>query len=144
MGALGDAVLLLSFVLVVMGITIIQERRTERALDALRQLSTPRSTVIRGGTRRSILASELVCGDVILLAEGDRVPADALLRESAHLAADESLLTGEAVAVNKAPSITSLTMPSGALRTRAFPGPSSTMNLIAPASAFLSCRIKAR
>jgi len=110
MGALGDAVLLLSFVLVVMGITIIQERRTERALDALRQLSTPRSTVIRGGTRRSILASELVCGDVILLAEGDRVPADALLRESAHLAADESLLTGEAVAVNKAPSITSLTM----------------------------------
>ena len=107
MGALGDAVLLLSFVLVVMGITIIQERRTERALEALRQLSTPHAMVIRSGTRRSIPASEVVCGDVILLAEGERVPADALLRQSTYLAADESLLTGEAIPVNKAPSISS-------------------------------------
>ena len=110
MGALGDALLLLSFVFVVMGISIIQERRTERALDALRQLASPKSTVIRDGIRKSTAASDLVCGDVIILAEGDRIPADALLRESDHLASDESLLTGEAVAVNKSPSLTAQTM----------------------------------
>ena len=110
MGALGDALLLLSFVFVVMGITIIQERRTERALDALRQLASPKSTVMRDGIRKSIAASDLVSGDVILLAEGDRVPADALLRESGDLAADESLLTGEAIAVNKTASLTASKM----------------------------------
>jgi Ca2+-transporting ATPase len=104
MGAPGDAALLLSFVFVVMGITIFQERRTERALDALRDLASPQALVLRDGKQHRIPASDLVVGDHILLSEGDRIPADAFLRESRNLAVDESLLTGEAVPVTKLPS----------------------------------------
>ncbi len=104
MGKLSDGLLLLSFVLVVIGSTILQRRRTEKALDALRQMSSPRCLVIRGGKEIRLSATELVCGDIIVLGEGDRVPADALLRQSSHLAIDESLLTGESVPVSKAPS----------------------------------------
>ena len=104
MGEPADALMLLGFVFVVMGITVVQERRTERALDALRDLSSPRALVIRGGGRRRIPGREVVRGDVLVLAEGDRVPADALLRGAISLATDESLLTGESVPVRKAPS----------------------------------------
>ena len=106
MGKLGDALLLLSFVLVVIAITVIQERRTERALDALRDLSSPRALVIRDGQQKRIAGREVVAGDIVVLAEGDRVPADAMLRRSAFLAVDESLLTGESVPVRKLPSPT--------------------------------------
>ena len=106
MGKPGDALLLLSFVFVVIAITVIQERRTERALDALRDLSSPRALVIRDGVQRRIAGREVVVGDVVVLAEGDRVPADAILRRSTHLAVDESLLTGESVPVRKRPSAT--------------------------------------
>jgi len=104
MGKLSDGLLLLSFVLVVIGSTILQRRRTERALDALRQMSSPRCLVIRDGKEIRISATELVCGDLVILGEGDRVPADALLRQSTHLSVDESLLTGESVPVDKTPS----------------------------------------
>lgn len=103
-GKPGDALLLLSFVFVVMAITIIQERRTERALDALRDLSSPRALVLRDGQARRIPGSEVVPGDFLIVAEGDRVPADALLRRGTNVCADESLLTGESVPVRKAPS----------------------------------------
>ena len=106
MGRLGDALLLLSFVFVVIAITVVQERRTERALDALRDLSSPRALVIRDGEQVRIAGRDVVAGDVVVLAEGDRVPADAILRRSAHLAVDESLLTGESVPVRKRPSAT--------------------------------------
>ena len=85
MGELSDALMLLGFVLVVMGITVIQERRTERALEALRDLSSPRALVIRDGRRRRIPGREVVRGDSLLLVEGDRVPADAVLRQSINL-----------------------------------------------------------
>jgi Ca2+-transporting ATPase len=101
MGEPIDAVMLLGFVFVVMGITIFQERRTERALEALRDLSSPRALVIRDGQQRRIAGREVVRGDTILLSEGDRVPADAILRQAINLAADESLLTGESVPVRK-------------------------------------------
>lgn len=101
MGELGDAVMLLGFVFVVMGITVVQERRTERALDALRDLSSPRALVIRDGQRIRIPGREVVPGDLLVLCEGDRVAADALVRRTDHLAADESLLTGESVPVTK-------------------------------------------
>ena len=104
MGKLSDGLLLLSFVLVVIGSTILQRRRTEKALDALRQMSSPRCLVIRDGKEIRISATELVRGDLIVLGEGDRVPADALLRQSTHLSIDESLLTGESVPVSKTPS----------------------------------------
>ncbi len=104
MGKPGDALVLLGFVFVVMGITVVQERRTEHALDALRDLSSPRALVIRMGQRRRIAGREVVRGDVLVLNEGDRVPADSILRRSSNLSADESLLTGESVPVRKVPS----------------------------------------
>jgi len=100
-GELSDALMLLGFVFVVMGITIYQERRTERALEALRDLSSPRALVIRDGQRRRIAGRETVRGDIILLAEGDRVPADARVLHSVSLTVDESLLTGESATVRK-------------------------------------------
>lgn len=103
LGDLREALMLLSFVLVVMGITIYQERKTERALEALRDLSSPRALVIRDKQQRRIAGREVVREDMIVLAEGDRVPADARLLAGVNLSVDESLLTGESVPVRKAP-----------------------------------------
>lgn len=102
--ALGDrheAFMLLGFVFVVMGITFVQQRRTEHSLEALRDLSSPRALVVRDGRARRIAGRELVCGDIVLLAEGDRVPGDMQLVDSSNLAVDESLLTGESAPVPK-------------------------------------------
>ena len=96
-----EALMLLGFVFVIMGITIVQERRTERALEALRDLSSPRALVIRDGQQIRIAGREVARGDLVILCEGDRVPADSVLRRSLNLSADESLLTGESVAVRK-------------------------------------------
>jgi Ca2+-transporting ATPase len=97
-----EALLLFVFVFVVIGITLYQERKTERALDALRDLSSPRALVIRDGAQRRIAGRDVVRGDLVLLAEGDRVPADILLLDCSNLSVDESLLTGESVPVRKA------------------------------------------
>lgn len=112
MGEVSDAMLLLTFVFVVMGITIVQERRTEHALDALRKLSNPMAVVVREGGRRRVPASDLVRGDLVVLSEGERVPADALLRQGGNLSIDESLLTGESMPVAKTASETA-TAPDG-------------------------------
>ena len=101
LGDLEEGLMLLGFVLVVMGITLYQERRTEHALGSLRNLSSPRALVIRNRVQKRIPARELVKGDVILLNEGDRVPADAMILDSSNLTLDESLLTGESIAVRK-------------------------------------------
>jgi Ca2+-transporting ATPase len=103
--ALGDraeAAFLLSFVFVVIGITLAQERKTQRALESLRELSAPRALVIRGGEEMRIPGREVVIGDLLVLHEGDRIAADALLLDG-HLDVNESLLTGEAVPVTKLP-----------------------------------------
>lgn len=102
--ALGDpreALMLLFFVFVVMAITLVQRRKSERALDALKNLSSPRALVIRRGPRRRIPGREVVVGDLVVLAEGDRVPADGILLYALNFSADESLLTGESVSVRK-------------------------------------------
>ena len=102
--ALGDrheALMLLGFVLVVIAITFVQKRRSERSLEALRDMSSPRALVVRDGHAQRIAGREVVTGDVVLLAEGDRVPADLLLQEASNLSIDESLLTGESVPVLK-------------------------------------------
>ena len=96
-----EALMLLGFVVVVMGITLYQERKTERALEALRDLSSPRASVIRDGQQKRIAGREVVRGDIVIIREGDRVPADALLRDALNLSIDESLLTGESVPVRK-------------------------------------------
>jgi P-type Ca2+ transporter type 2C len=102
MGDIKDALMLMSFVLVVIGITFYQERKTERALEALRDLSSPRALVIRNGNQKRIPGREVVREDIIVLREGDRVPADATVISCSNLSVDESLLTGESLAVRKA------------------------------------------
>jgi Ca2+-transporting ATPase len=99
--SINEALLLFSFVFVVIGITVYQERKVERALEALRDMSSPRALVIRDGEAKRIPGREVVLGDFIVLAEGDRVPADSLLVSSSNLLVDESLLTGESVPVRK-------------------------------------------
>jgi Ca2+-transporting ATPase len=93
--------MLLSFVFVIMGIEFYQEKKTEKALDALRDLASPRALVIRDGVEIRIPGREVVTGDILILQEGDRVPADATVLSSVSLLADESLLTGESVPVRK-------------------------------------------
>ncbi len=105
LGDIQEASMLLGFVFVVMGITMYQERKTERALEALRDLSSPRARVIRGGEQLRIPGREVVRGDIVLVAEGDRVPADAFVLSCDNLQADESLLTGESVPVRKLASV---------------------------------------
>lgn len=104
LGEMRDAMVLLAFACLSIAITLVQEMRSEKVLAALRDLSSPRALVIRDGQRQRIAGRDVVRGDVIVLAEGDRVTADALLLSVQDLQADESLLTGEAVAVRKAVS----------------------------------------
>ncbi len=100
-GEARDAYMLLTFVCVVVGITFYQERKTERALDALKNLSSPRALVIRNGKEERIAGREVVVDDIIILREGDRVPADAVILSTTNLLIDESLLTGESIPVRK-------------------------------------------
>lgn len=101
LGDINDALMLMGFVCVVMGITIYQEFKTERVLEALRDLTSPRALVIRDSIALRIPGRDVVRGDILVLSEGDRVPADATLFECSNLTVDESLLTGESVAVRK-------------------------------------------
>jgi len=96
-----EAVMLLGFVAISIVITIYQENKTEKSLEALRDLSSPRALVIRDGKRQRIPGREVVPNDLIFLYEGDRVPADGVLLWSLNLSIDESILTGESLAVRK-------------------------------------------
>jgi len=115
LGDVQEAVMLLGFVFIVIGITLYQERKTERALEALRDLASPRALVIRNGSPKRIPGREVARGDVIVLSEGDRVPADATLLSCINLYIDESLLTGESVPVRKSSSsdISGMSRPGG-------------------------------
>jgi Ca2+-transporting ATPase len=104
LGDAQEAFMLLGFVFFIMGISLYQERKTERTLDALRDLSSPRALVIRDGRQKRIAGRDVARGDILLLAEGDRVPADAIVLYCSHLLADESILTGESVPVRKVSS----------------------------------------
>jgi P-type Ca2+ transporter type 2C len=99
-GDTAEASFLLGSVFAVIGLTLSQERKTQRALESLRDLSAPRALVIRDGIERRISSHEVVNGDILVLHEGDRVPADAVLLHG-QISTDESLLTGEAVPQEK-------------------------------------------
>jgi P-type Ca2+ transporter type 2C len=101
LGDVREAAILSISIFVIMGITIFQERKTERALEALRDLSSPRALVVRDGEQKRIAGREVVRDDLLILTEGDRVPADAVLLSCNDLMVDESLLTGESVPVRK-------------------------------------------
>ncbi|MEJ8826537.1 HAD-IC family P-type ATPase [Variovorax humicola] len=103
LGALGDAAMLLVSVLLVGGLSIYQQQRTERAIDALKDLSSPRCAVVREGRTLRIASRDLVPGDRLIVNEGDRLAADAQVLESNAIQVDESLLTGESVPVAKSP-----------------------------------------
>jgi Ca2+-transporting ATPase len=105
--AVGDAIesiLLATLGLLNVGLVVYQEYKTERVLESLRDLASPRALVIRDGQRRRIAGADVVPGDFLLLAEGDRVAADGRVHSCIELAADESLLTGESVPVQKSAS----------------------------------------
>jgi P-type Ca2+ transporter type 2C len=101
-GDAAEAMFLLGAVFAVIGLTLTQERKTQRSLEALRDLSAPRALVIRGGKELRIASREVVRGDLLVLHEGDRISADAVLLQG-QISADESLLTGEAVPNDKLP-----------------------------------------
>ncbi len=101
LGDLQEALILIVFAMLSIVITVVQEARTERVLEALRDLTSPRALVIRDGERKRIAGREVVRGDLVALGEGDRVPADVVLIQCDDLDTDESLLTGESVPVRK-------------------------------------------
>lgn len=99
LGDLTEALLLCVSVVAVIGLTVYQEQKAEHALQALRDLGSPRAHVLRDGNPQRIAAHEVVVGDLLLVAEGDRLPADARVLESVDLHVDESLLSGESMPV---------------------------------------------
>ena len=101
LGDFQEALMLLGFVFIIMGITFYQERKTEKALEALKDLSSPRALVIRDGSEIRIAGREVVKDDMIVLREGDRIPADALILDAINMSVEESMLTGESVPVRK-------------------------------------------
>lgn len=103
LGSRVEAGVLLFFVLGVMALTLFQELRAERSLEALKELSAPKARVIRGGEILVIQGTEVVPGDLAMLEEGDNIPADGMVLQSMELFVDESLLTGESVPVSKLP-----------------------------------------
>jgi P-type Ca2+ transporter type 2C len=98
-GDLGEGLFLLGGAAVSVGLVVFQDARSERALAALRQLAEPFAQVMRAGVQHRIPARELVPGDIVLLTEGERIPADGVLRAGDVLTIDESALTGESVPV---------------------------------------------
>ncbi len=123
-GDLQEGLTLFGFVVITVALTLYQEGRSERAVEALRDLTSPRALVIRDGRAQRIAGREVVRGDLLKLSEGDRVPADALLLTADGVRADESLLTGEAVPVGKraADPAEQAADPSDAAATRVAPG----------------------
>ena len=105
----------------------IQEYRAERAIEALRQMAAPTATVLREGQENEVPARELVPGDVILLAAGDKVPGDLRLLEAINLKIEEAALTGESVAVEKhIESLADLDLPVGDRKNMAYAGTAAT------------------
>ncbi|MFI5221424.1 MAG: cation-translocating P-type ATPase, partial [Bacteroidia bacterium] len=102
LGDYKEGIVLLSTIFIIIGITFYQYRKTERALDALKKLSSPNALVMRDGMETLIPAREIVPGDLLILNEGDRISADGIVTDSVYLTVDESVLTGESMAVQKA------------------------------------------
>lgn len=101
LGNTEDALILLGSVCVIVTMSFLQEKKSERTLEALRDLTSPRALVLRNGIRKRIAGKNVVKDDIVFLSEGDRIPADAWVLEAQNLSVDESLLTGESVPVRK-------------------------------------------
>jgi Ca2+-transporting ATPase len=101
-GEYADAILIAIIVLLAAVVGFIQEYRSERAMEAMRKMTAPTAHVLRDGDEDIVPAKEIVPGDIVLLDEGDRIPADALLIELAALKTEEAPLTGESTPIEKA------------------------------------------
>ena len=101
LGDLTEGLTLAVFVLAVLVLTFWQEGRAEQAIEALQELTQPQARVVRDGRAQTIPAREVVPGDLLMVAEGDRIAADAQLLQAQNLQVDESLMTGESVPVDK-------------------------------------------
>jgi Ca2+-transporting ATPase len=101
LGDRGEAAMLSAFVAVIIAISVLQAQKAERTLDELRRLSAAQAIVIRSGRQQRIQARNVVRGDLVVLIEGDRVPADVVLISGRNVSVDESLLTGESAPVRK-------------------------------------------
>ncbi len=101
LGEIADSIVIMVIVLMNGTLGFIQEYRTERSLEALKNLSAPVCTVIRDGERRNIAAENLVREDVVVLNAGDRVPADCTIITRGEIAVNEAVLTGESLPVHK-------------------------------------------
>ena len=111
LGDLGEGLFLLGGAVATIGLVIFQEARSERALAALRDLAQPNARVLRDGVQRQIPARELVPGDILLIGEGERLPADGTLVAGDVLRVDESALTGESAPVSKQPAVDGMPAP---------------------------------
>jgi len=121
-GDIWDPILIVIIVFFAAGLGFVQEYRSEKAMEALKQMAAPTATVIRNREEEEIPARELVPGDIILLETGDRIPADARLTEAVNLKIDEAPLTGESVAVDKMTQIVPGDVPVGDRRDMAYIG----------------------
>ncbi len=101
LGEVADAVLIGVIVLFACGLGFIQEYRAERAMEALKKMAAPATSVLRDGKEIKIPARELVPGDIIVIRTGDRIPADARLIEAVNLKTEEAPLTGESIPIEK-------------------------------------------
>ena len=101
-----DGAIMLVFVVGIITIDVVQEWKTDQTLNALKDLSAPRVTVLRDGTEQEIASADLVPGDLMMICEGIKVPADGVVLRCADLCVDESSLTGEAEGVWKVPADT--------------------------------------
>ena len=117
-GSFQEGVILLSTVFIIISITVFQRQKTENALHALQELASPRALVIRDGKELRIPGRELVAQDIVLLFEGDRIPADGQLIECNGLEVNESILTGESLPVAKSLEETRSAVYSGTLVTK--------------------------
>ena len=124
LGDLGESLILVGFATLSVAITIVQENRSERVLESLRDLTSPRALVVRDGKEQRIAGREVVRGDLVIVSEGDRIPADSIAVEAEDLLVDESLLTGESVPVRKkaGAEISDLHRPGGEDTPRVYSG----------------------
>ena len=100
-GSVNDALTLMGFIAISIAITVFQQQKSKRAIKALKDLSSPKSIVIRDGISITIPSREIVVGDILVIQEGDRIPADAKIIESNDFLVDESLLSGESEPISK-------------------------------------------
>jgi len=121
-GDIWDPILIVIIVFFAAGLGFVQEYRSGKAMEALKQMTAPTATVIRDGEEEEISARDLVPGDIILLQTGDRIPADSRLTEAVNLKIDEAPLTGESVAVDKTTQIISGDIPVADRKNMAYMG----------------------